>query len=160
MLIVLTWELCFPTMAYAPPRAHRILITMARLMRLIWEACSTILDHVHSIQLPRPQLIPSRLPTHCASVQRRKCWRLQYCLQIKVLFSACDAVGVIMNCGTCRQEIARNAARHGALKTFTFAANLCSFFVRIATARIRANTLRRWLCRTRSHAPAVKAQLN
>ena len=80
--------------------------------------------------------------------------------RIQLLSHACIAAGVIMNCGTCRQGIARNAARRGALKTFDFAMNQCSFFVRIAIARIQVHTLHRLLRRTRSRAPVVKAQLN
>ena len=81
-------------------------------------------------------------------------WRIQ------LLSHTCIAAGVITNCGICRQEIARNAASHGALKTFNFAANLCSFFVHTAITRIQAHTSRRLLRRTRSRAPVVKAQLN
>jgi hypothetical protein len=80
--------------------------------------------------------------------------------RIQLLSHACIAAGVITNCGICRQGIARNVARRGALKTFYFAANLCSFFVRIVTARIQALTSRRLLRRTRSRAPVVKAQFN
>ncbi len=80
--------------------------------------------------------------------------------RIQLLSHACIAAGVIMNCGTCRQGIARNAARRGALKTFNFAVNLCSFFVHTAITRIQAHTSRRLLRRTRSHAPVVKVQLN
>ncbi len=60
--------------------------------------------------------------------------------RIQLLSHACIAAGVITNCGICHQGIAPSAARRGALKTFYFAANLCSFFVRIAIARIRGRT--------------------
>ena len=81
-------------------------------------------------------------------------WRIQ------LLSHTCIAVGVITNCGICRQGIARNVARCGALKTFNFAANLCSFFVHTAITRIQGHTSRRFLLRTLSHALVVKAQLN
>ena len=87
-------------------------------------------------------------------------FRIRVYGRIQLLSHACIAAGVITNCGICRQGIARSAASRGALKTFSFAVNLCSFFVRIVTARIQALTSRRLLRRTRSHAPVVKAQLN
>ena len=80
--------------------------------------------------------------------------------RIQLLSHACIAAGVIMNCGICRQGIARNAARRGALKTFDFAMNQCSFFVRIAIARTQVHTLHRLLRRTHSFAVVAKAQLN
>lgn len=80
--------------------------------------------------------------------------------RIQLLSHACIAAGVITNCGICRQGIARNVVSRGALKTFNFAANLCSFFVHTAIAHIQALTSRRLLRRTRSRAPVVKAQLN
>ena len=87
-------------------------------------------------------------------------FRIRVCGRIQLLSHTCIAAGVITNCGICRQEIARNVASRGALKTFNFAVNLCSFFVHIAIAHIQAHTSRRLLRRMRSRAPVVKAQLN
>jgi len=80
--------------------------------------------------------------------------------RIQLPSHVCIAAGVITNCGICRQGIAQSVASRGALKTFNFAVNLCSFFVHTAITRIQAHTLLRLLLRTRSRAPVVKAQLN